>query len=193
LKAHCVPGPKSPKRISAKVAAVPPPILKDAFEFYSLLKDDELASASVREHLGFLSQELAMNFSIERSVDKLLDCDLNSNAATELRKLRKRFCDRGHADTRIAGGQIPKKSRSIRIARHAEVSTGFNIHDSSGKVPAAAVDTHSKAPKERKKSRASRHVKKSVESVVQLRPHSRSVRSVRKTPARNSGSSSSAH
>jgi len=82
LKAHCVPGPKSPKRISAKVAAVPPPILKDAFEFYSLLKDDELASASVREHLGFLSQELAMNFSIERSVDKLLDCDLNSNAAT---------------------------------------------------------------------------------------------------------------
>jgi len=189
LKSHCVAGPKSPKRISAKVAAVPPPIREHALDFYNSLKEEDLANPQLREHLGELSQELALKNSIDRSADKLLSCNLNSNAAAELGKLRAKFCDRGRADSGITRDKVLKKSRSIRISRSTEVSGGADLRGSTSKVSPAAMVPIAKAPKERKKSRASRHVKKSTEPVVQLRPHARSVRGVRKTPARDSGSS----
>lgn len=70
-----------------------------------------------------------------------------------------------------------------------QISDGTDFRGSFSKIPAAAMVPLPKAPKERKKSRASRHVKKPAEPMVQLRPNARGVRGVRKTPIRDSGSS----
>jgi len=168
---------------------VPPPIQEHALDFYNALKEEDLANAQLRAYIGALSQDLANKEGIDRSADLLLTCNLNSNAADELRKLRAKFRGGGRADNGITRDQVPKKSRTIRISRSTEVSSGNDLRGPVSKVSTAALVPIAKASKERQKSRASRHVKKPIEPMVQLRPHARSVRGVRKTPARDSGSS----
>lgn len=188
LKKHCVAGPKSPSRcMSAKLAAIPPVFLKypSGKAFYLALSESDLATPSLRFHLGQLTNSLETQHSIERSFSEVVQHLSTSNGTAHkyLRKFRDDFFNRGGKSRRnetsgiesITAGGISESNTTSRRKRTR------TLRHRSTKVPDATMDESHDDSQVCENNRTDGICETTTPTVVQLRTEPRNIRRIRKT------------